>query len=227
LILWPLDCIVISVKNLFLNFSEKSIIYFLISTIFVLISVYQAKTFATTTCEKQSSSGEFHSTDPNNGRVFQLSALTLERTQRLYQALTNTLSPESYRYNLDSGCYERAQLISDLLFRENIKTLSVNLRTENGGEVGATGASFMNGGADEGNVFEFESIYEENRTYTWGRHAAVAVCVVTNANARRGELHILDPSTFRQSVPLELWKNTFVSTLPAPRDLTSWSINFY
>ena len=214
-------------KCLFLKFRTTNLFFLLTPTIFVLIFTHQYKAYASSTCAKQHSSGEFQAIDPNNGRVFHLTALSFEQTQSLYIDLINTLSPESYRYNLDTGCYERAQLISDLLLRSNIQNLSVNLRTENGGEVGATGKSFVNGGADEGNVFEFESIYENHRTYTWGRHAAIAVCVISNNTATSGDLYILDPSTFQQAVPLEEWRNTFVQTLPDPQDLSSWSINFF
>ena len=170
-------------------------------TIFGLCATFQLQAFADTKCFKKSDSS-YQVKELSNGRVFDLTPVTLEDAHNLFTGVVQKNNPNYFHYNLETGCMERADNVSSWLFDKNLSSVRVNLQTENGGFVGVTGASFINGGADNGNLFSFESLYED-KLYTWGHHAAVAICVVKSKEESEGSLYILDPSTLLEPSTLE------------------------
>jgi hypothetical protein len=211
-----------SFKNSF-TFTELNLIKV---TVFAIFFCFQLNATAQTECFKQGS-GYFSVQDPYNGRVFELSSIEVNQLQRLHREVLSDMTPAYFQRNLEQGrCVETAINVEQWLKNRGLLALKVNIQTENGGFVGATGASFINGGAGDGNVFLFESPISGS-LYSWSHHVAVALCVVEHRGSSRGQIFVLDPSILSEAVSLDRWQALLVESLPNPSDPNSWSLNFF
>ncbi|MGH1467385.1 MAG: protein-glutamine glutaminase family protein [Bdellovibrionales bacterium] len=107
--------------------------------------------------------------------------------------------------NARNGCYERAQKINDLLEHNDLLGFQAFIQAEDPEGCGATGASCISSGypSHSDNVkIQFQSIYSPGTTYRWNYHTTATLCVNRNGVS---ELYAIDPSTFRQAVPLKEW----------------------
>ena len=130
-----------------------------------------------------------------------LNYTTWESAVRLFEIYRAHPSFQVTPENIQDGCNQRANhLISEMSNNYSLLSTQAYFQAEaDDGFVGATGASYISGGADQGNVI---SITHQGRHYTWGYHTTAAFCVQKNGKV---ELYALDHILADEPIPLTEW----------------------
>lgn len=135
------------------------------------------------------------------GAYQDLNYTTWESALRLFENYKSHPSFQVTPENIENGCNDRAQHLKNELFNNyTMQSTQAFFQAEvDDGFVGATGASYISGGAEYGNVI---SITHQGRDYTWEYHTTAAICVQKNGKI---ELYALDHILADEPIPLTEW----------------------